>query len=146
MNKKVNLLPILALSLFLFFGFGCGRQEVKIIGQSSVTTEETEKLSPRETTQEAVSYLREVTSNPFLTQEEEERAFAEKGKRIPIDYFVLSAILYSSSASKAIINGQILEKGNTIDNKEIIDILPDAVILKDSQSEYVVRLKILAEK
>lgn len=136
---------ILGLTLLLFFGFGCERQEVEIIGQSTVPAGETEKLLPKEPAQELMLSSVEVKSNPFLT-EEEERAFAEQGKRIPIDYFVLSAILYSSSASKAIINGRILEIGDYIDNKEIIEIQPEAVILKDSQSEYIVRLKRLAEK
>lgn len=136
---------ILGLTLLLFFGFGCERQEVKIIGQSSVPAGETEKPSPKEPVQKLILSSVEVTSNPFLT-EEEERAFADLGKRIPIDYLITSAILYSPSASIAIINGRILKKGDTIDNKEIIEIQPEAVILKDSQGEYIVRLKRVTEK
>ena len=136
---------ILGLTLLLFFGFGCERQEVKIIGQSTVPAGETEKLLPKEPAQELMLSSVEVKSNPFLT-EEEERTFADLGNRIPIDYLTISAILYSPSASRTIINGQILKKDDTIDNKEIIEIQPEAVILKDSQSEYIVRLKRLTEK
>ena len=78
-------------------------------------------------------------TNPFLS-EEEEKTF---GKSILIDYLLLSAILYSSfsSNSRAIINGQILKIGNYIDNKEVVKIEPEEVILKDDQNEYCVRLK-----
>lgn len=136
---------ILGLTLLLFFGFGCERQGIKIIGQSTVPAGETEKLLPKEPAQELMLSSVEVKSNPFLT-EEEERTFADFGNRIPIDYLTISAILYSPSASRAIINGQILKKDDTIDNKEIIEIQPEAVILKDSQSEYIVKLKRLTEK
>ena len=39
------------------------------------------------------------------------------------------------------INGRILESGNQIDGKEVFDIKAEEVILKDSQNEYVLRLK-----
>jgi hypothetical protein len=87
----------------------------------------------------------ELEQNPFLT-DEEEREFADLGEAAldaaPIDYLALSAILYSpSNKSRAVINGRILEIGSQIDNKEIIEINAEAVILKDAQAEYIIKLK-----
>lgn len=82
-----------------------------------------------------------LTRNPFLSAEEEIE-FRGAGKAVPIDYLKLSAILYSSAdKSKAILQGRILEKGDSIDDKEIIEIRPEAVILKDAATEYIVRLR-----
>lgn len=79
--------------------------------------------------------------NPFLT-EEEEREFADAGKAIPIEHLRASAIIYTSSRkSKAIINGQVFKIGDYVDNKEIVEIQSEAVILKDAAAEYIVRLR-----
>lgn len=84
-----------------------------------------------------------LKNNPFLTSQEE-KVYANTGKYVPIDYLNLSAIIYSSASRRAIVDGNILEIGNTIDNKKVIDIRPEEIILKDSQSEYVLRLKKVA--
>ena len=82
-----------------------------------------------------------IAHNPFLT-EEEEKEFTDLGKAVTIDYLIPSAILYSSAnKNKVIINGQILKIGNTIDNKEIIKIEAEEVILKDSLNEYSIKLR-----
>jgi len=76
--------------------------------------------------------------NPFLTKEEEE-IFQYSKARTPIDYLNLSAIFYSAESNKsmAIIDGEILREGQTIDNKRIVKIQPKAVILEDEQSAYL---------
>jgi hypothetical protein len=79
-------------------------------------------------------------TNPFLTAQEEQY-YKEDYLGARLDYLLLSAILYFPGDSKAIINGQIVTVSDSIDNKEIVKILPDAVILQDSKGEYLVSLK-----
>jgi len=83
----------------------------------------------------------EARANPFLTQREE-KALVELGNALPLDYLKVSAIFYSSfsSQSRAIINGKVLILGDSIDNKEIIKINPEEVVLKDSQGRYVAKM------
>lgn len=116
-------------SLIVLF-FGCAKKEAAAETQSMLL----EQTAP---------IPENPVRNPFLTQEEEqEKELAGAGNRISLDYPILSAILYSSfQISKAIINGEILKIGDYIDNKEIIEIQPEAVILKDAQAQYIIRLK-----
>lgn len=87
----------------------------------------------------------ENSPNPFLTREEEE-SFKDTGKRIPLGSMMLSAVVYSQvEKSKAIINGRILREGDLIENKQVIEIQPEAVVLKDIQGEYIVTLKNVLE-
>lgn len=91
--------------------------------------------------QEAAFLLNEITRNPFLT-EAENTVPAEVKKTVIIDYLSVSAILYSDKGkSKAIINGQIIETGDSIDNKKVTEIQPETVTLKDDGNEYLVKLK-----
>ena len=77
--------------------------------------------------------------NPFLTLDEEKEFSGEK--KI-IGYLNLSAVFYSPGHSYAIIDGRIVKEKDTIDNKEIIRINPESVVLRDaSGAEYVVRMK-----
>ncbi len=79
--------------------------------------------------------------NPFLTQKEE-KVLAELGNAIPLEYLQVSAIFYSASSfqSRAIIDGKVLVLGDSIDNKEIIKINPEDVVLEDSQGHYVAKM------
>ena len=83
----------------------------------------------------------EARANPFLTQREE-KALVELGNALPLDYLQVSAIFYSSfsAQSRAIIDGKVLVLGDSIDNKEIIKISPEEVVLKDSQGRYVAKM------
>jgi hypothetical protein len=83
----------------------------------------------------------EGRSNPFLTQKEE-KALVEMGNAIPLDYLRVSAIFFSelNSRSRAIIDGKVLVLGDSIDNKEIIKINPEDVVLADSQGQYVAKM------
>lgn len=125
-------------SAFIFVSVGCAKKEPALPpagpfpeAQKNVT-EQTEEETPK---------LIKRARNPFLTDEEEE-GFTDSGNAIPIDYLILTAILYSPpNKSKAIIDGQILEIGSYIDNKEAVEIQPEAVILKDARAQYIIRLK-----
>jgi len=83
----------------------------------------------------------EARTNPFLTQKEE-KALVELGNALPLEYLQVSAIFYSSfsSQSRAIIDGKVLVLGDSIDNKEIVKINPEEVVLKDSQGRYVAKM------
>jgi hypothetical protein len=117
MNKGI--IPALVLMVAIFFLSGYADKEEA----GKIENNNTERL------------------NPFLTREEEEIFRRLKG-RIPIDYLNLSAIFYSpDNESRVIIDGQILRKGQTIDSKKIVEIQPEVVILKDTQGEYIMRLK-----
>jgi len=86
-----------------------------------------------------------VRVNPFLTIEEEGLFKALDGAT-SIDYLNLSAIFYSPGASKAIINGYVLEVNDSVDGKKVTDIESDRVILKDSEGKYVVMLRKIGHK
>lgn len=142
---KTLLFIVLCVTLVL----GCAKKEIAQIPAENfgppTDSPPTQPVQPAQTrlsgqAKEAVSPVSELAQNPFLTDEEEK--FAGLGKVIPIDYLAVSAILYSSSnRSKAIIDGKILEVGGSVDNKKIVEILPEAVILKDAQAEYIVQLR-----
>ena len=82
-----------------------------------------------------------LRSNPFLTQKEE-KALINMGNVIILEYLNVSAIFYSpfDSQSRAIIDGKVLVLGNSIDNKEIMKINPENVVLEDSQGQYVAKM------
>ncbi|TAN62297.1 hypothetical protein EPN16_01850 [bacterium] len=144
MDKR--LLLISALVVFLFAG--CGKQEPPAPVDEADTPAAESSAGPEKTTralagQEADPASDELTRNPFLSAEEESE-FRDAGKAIPLDTLTLSAILYSSAdKSKAILQGRILQKGDSIGDKKIIEIRPEAVILKDAATEYIIRLKSL---
>lgn len=78
--------------------------------------------------------------NPFLTAQEE--AFFSIEKREIIEYLTVNAVFFSPGHSYAVIDGSMLKEKDTIDNKEIIEINPAGVILKDSRdNEFVVNVK-----
>ncbi len=131
----------------MFLLAGCARKEETVLinddgaqtAESAIALNEERASSPA--LNGSIKTADELLRNPFLSREEE-KEFADAGKAVPIDYLNLSAILYSATAqSKAIINGRILQIGAAIDGKEVTDIRPEAVILKDAASEYIVRLK-----
>ncbi|MEK7578605.1 MAG: hypothetical protein AAB456_02710 [Patescibacteria group bacterium] len=123
--------------------FGCTKKEAAPItaneaGQQDETAAAQTQDKPLEQIMQAA---KEPIRNPFLT-EEEENELIDTGNLIPADYLILSAVIYSSlNKSKAIVNGQILKMGDYVDNKEIIEIQPEAVILKDARAQYIIRLK-----
>lgn len=126
------------------------KQEIplEIMNKGKIQTAEQNKTTLTENTKtpaEQILRPEEPLRNPFLT-EEEEKAFADLDNRVPIDYLSLSAILYSAQESRAIINGRIVREGDIIDNKEIIKINPENIILKDADNEYTIRLKEVLRK
>lgn len=53
----------------------------------------------------------------------------------------LSAIIYGEGRGLAIINNQILRVGDRVGNKEVVEIKPDRVILRDEAGDEDLRVK-----
>ena len=133
--------------LFLFFlcalpFTGCAKKEIaQSHNEPAADTQAAVQTQGEAPQQKAEFSLNEITRNPFLT-EAENTVPAEAKKTILIDYLSASAILYSErGTSKAIINGQIIETGDSIDNKQVTKIQPETVTLKDDGNEYLVKLR-----
>jgi len=124
---------------FILVSVGYAKKE-SALPPAGAFSPKAQKNVPEQTKEELADLIKRAR-NPFLTDEEEEE-FDDSVKAIPIDYLRLTAILYSPpNKSKAIIDGRILEIGSYIDNKETVEIQPEAVILKDAQAEYIIKLK-----
>lgn len=83
-----------------------------------------------------------LTKNPFLTGDEL-REFRNMGYEEDT-YLSLSGIFYSEipDSSYAIINGRVLRVNDVVENKKVIEISPEQVILEDFQNKkYVLSLK-----
>lgn len=148
MNRAlVSILKKWRISVFsaalLALSFGCAKKETDAIaineaGRQDETSAAKIQDKPLEQIMQAAKAL---IRNPFLTEEEENR-FIDTGNLSPADHLILSAVMYSSlNKSRAIVNGQILKMGDYIDNKEIVEILPEAVILKNARAQYIIKLK-----
>jgi hypothetical protein len=126
---------VLVLLVFLTFGTAISHAE-----ETSRVYEKSAVLTQESNIELVGSLIQGKRENPFLTMEEE-LSLSESRFLTPIDYLNLSAVLYSPGESKVIINGYILKERDYIDNKEIIEIHHNAVILKDSQGKYLVGLR-----
>jgi hypothetical protein len=139
---------VLVTGSLIVLSFGCAKKESATPAASGVEAVSTQlkEAAAAETQKKLLEQTapgqEKPMRNPFLTQEEEqEKELVGSGNRISLDYLILSAILYSSfHTSKAIIDGEILRIGDYVDNKEIVEIQPEAVILKDAQTQYIVKL------
>jgi len=96
-------------------------------------TAKTEKPGPE------TGPLREETPNPFLTREERE-ALKKQGTLPVLDYLTVSAIMYSPGGRRAVIDGRIVEEGDSIDGKEIVRIEAEQVVCRDAFREYIIAI------
>lgn len=129
--------------LLLAISFGCTKKETAsvVANEAGPQDEMAAAQIQDKPLEQIIQAAKEPIHNPFLTEEEESKLI-DTGNLIPADYLTLSAVIYSTlNKSKAIVNGQILKMGDYIDNKEIVEIQPEAVILKDAQAQYIIRLK-----
>jgi DNA-binding transcriptional MerR regulator len=98
---------------------------------------------PEEIAQEVLSPEEEdpsLRTNPFLAPEEEDFLKSQEGKLV-INYLKLTAVFYSPPSSRAIIDGKIFKEGDIVDNKQIVKINPEEIILKDTKGEYIISMK-----
>lgn len=133
-----------ALIIGLFLISGCARK-------ASVAPKESQKpplLQSEEKTGREIVTLAEKNDerirNPFLSEDSENKEILFTNSRentTLIHSLNLSAVFYSPEhTNRAIINGEILKKGDSLGNKKIVDIQPEAVILEDGVSQYTVKL------
>ena len=81
--------------------------------------------------------------DPFLTTEEAQ-ALTAGAPRERLDSLRVTAILYAPPRSRAIVEGRVLAEGDVIQRKQVEQIQPEAVVLKDLTAgwkEYLVELK-----
>lgn len=82
----------------------------------------------------------EEEDNPFLSRKQE-LSYEDEDERT-IENMSLTAILYSGKKSRAMVDGRIVEIGDVIDNKEVIDITSEKVIFKDFlDKQYTLKMR-----
>ena len=129
---------IVVFLLILVCFSGCERQEIKVI-REGVTALHRERPEETKEIDKPVISPAVLEVNPFLTPEEREY-FRYKGRPV-IEDLQLSAIFYSPLRRRVIIDSQILEEGDRINNKRIVQILEEGVVLRDEEDEYILKLR-----
>lgn len=123
---------------------GCQKREVKIIQKSGEIISKPEQVQKQpQAEKEAVelaAYRGGLKTNPFLSREEEEYFKQDKGQLL-IENMTISAIFYSPQRRSAIIDGRIVKEGDRIGDKTIIQIGEESVVLRDEESEYLLKLE-----
>ena len=137
----------LILCLFLMFISGCSGQQSQTAADSSGTDEQADGQS--QAAQAVVqspareispaSLENETLRNPFLSPDEE-ISFSRKTEEIALGELKISAIFYNGKKNCAIINGKIIDEGDSLDGKQIVTIDRDAVHLKDADNSYIARI------
>lgn len=138
---------------------GCGEQSSPVVTSQKLEFPAEEKfLSPQE--REKLNSVQQKTAsqpeikneqkteqeeppgrlNPFLSLDEEQYFSSTQG-RLMLNDAEVTAIFYSPPESKAIINGYVVKKNDMFEGKEVLEINPEDVVLKDAQGEYIVRMK-----
>lgn len=150
--EKKYFLPGIKISMLIsllgmeFLG-GCGRPEIEVIRPPKQTSTAPVKKSKSTRLVKKPLFSKEsFKANPFLTPEEAE--YFEKNKRERIYYLKLSAVFHGEDNARAIINGRLIKEKDIIDNKRVVKINPEEVILRDYRGkEYIIRTeKIVDEK
>ncbi len=137
-GEKFLLFVILA----FIFTQGCSKREEERsydVNEKFFENEETKEVDIKEK-KELGKLIVSLRKNPFLRWEEE-KGLVQKKMRKVIDYLDLTAIFCSPLRSFAVINGYVVEKGDVIAEKEVIEINPKSVILEDEKGEYILPLR-----
>jgi hypothetical protein len=133
----MKLICLIALILIL----GCGRKEkITYLSTSQpppqkITPEEHKEVKPKPKLPMKLSWKRD----PFLSMEEQGLKVSEELEKI--NEPKLSAIIYSPEHKLAIIEGKILKVGDKVDSKEIVEIKPEGVVLKEAGKLYLLKLE-----
>ena len=126
------------LFLAILLMWGCGsRYETTYEAPSSpkiVKIPEIVKVKTRGQFLKDVKYARD----PFVSLEKQGLQVSEELEEITQPK--LSAIIYGPGEKLAIIKGQILKTGDIVDSKEIVDIRPESIVLKESGKRYLLKL------
>lgn len=135
-----RVLFIFCITLSLFWIGGCGKNEIKVLQEGGVVSSGVNIVQQQYEVQQVESVASAgARNNPFL-EKEEEASWDLEDKSIA-ENLNLTAIFYYPPNSKAIIDGRIVKEGDIIDNKEIIKINSQEVVLRDIHNEYILKLK-----
>ncbi|MDD5669745.1 MAG: hypothetical protein PHE58_06955 [Candidatus Omnitrophica bacterium] len=154
-----NLSVFRTIFLLCVLSAGCGEQNPSVITSQKLEFPAEEKVpSPQERAQLNLMQQKPASQpevkneqkteaeepagriNPFLSLDEEEYFSSTQG-RLMLNNAEVTAIFYSPPDSKAIINGYVVKKNDMFEGKEVLEINPEDVVLKDAQGEYIVRMR-----
>lgn len=134
----------------VFFLLGCQNEAKPVVKKKKNKTAKPQPAVVQQLTEQLQSQVKaiqetEERTNPFLSEKEEGALKSKEGK-VEISYLNIAAIFYAPPYSKAIIEGRVVGEGDILDNKEIIKIEPEEIILKDTQGEYIIQLHAVLTK
>ncbi len=147
MDRKI--FYILVILFILFFSSCAKEEEARAIKKSARNGKDKEKasvdLANVSSSQENITVNFDKQRNPFLSPEEELK-FRDKEGRLIIDKPRVLAVFSSPGKSGAIIGRRVYKVGDILDNKEIIEISPSGVILKDRHTQYILKIPDIIER
>ncbi len=135
--------------LIILLVTGCGGADIEIISsnlKSSFDEGQSFQDGKEQLENEKVMeglVLGEIDRNPFLGEKEEseDREGKSVEKMEVLDNLKLTAVFFSPGKSYAVVNGRIIKERTFIDNKEVVSINKDYIVLQDSQGKkYLVRI------
>jgi len=130
-KKEIGILLIL---LLVFSGWGCQKKE-EISKKTPVRMERTEKkIESKGLTPKPFIYDRKGKRDPFIPLEE-----TEKGTKLA--WLSLEGILWTPERPLAIINDQIVSKGDIVQGAKVINIKKEGVTLRYGEEETFLKLK-----
>jgi len=145
----IKIMMISAISILALAGCDSGTDSGEYIPEEPVTgsSQMASVIVPAQTVGAAAGYNETavpfdvtVRRNPFLSRDEE--AIFSKESRELLDNMNLSGVFYSPPASYAIIDGRIVKESEIVEEKQVVRIDQEEVVLRDSYgNEYVVRIK-----
>ncbi|NOX98066.1 MAG: general secretion pathway protein GspB [Nitrospirae bacterium] len=130
-KKKLGILLIL---LLVFSVWGCQRKEEASKKTASPVERTEKKIASKDLTPEPFVYDRKGKRDPFIPLEE-----TEKGTKLA--WLSLEGILWKPEKPLAIINDQIVSKGDIVQGAEVIKIKEDGVTLRYGEEETFLKLK-----
>lgn len=140
-NKKLIAAIVLGIGAVISLAYGIfsppkGRSSaartapIKESGISLPVTESHQAMSPIKRRAKRSSFT-DWARSPFIP----------KGMKGPSYQMELSGILGSGKNLKAMINGEVVGKGDKIGSTTVVDILPDRVTLNDGSKDIVLRME-----
>ncbi len=121
--------------LLILGGWSCRRKEEPPEGSPASRIEKSGKeIKSKNLTPEPFIYDSQRKRDPFVPLEG-----VEEGPKLA--WLSLEGILWNPESPRAIINDQIVTKGDIVQGAEVVDIKKDGVILRYGKEESILRLK-----
>ena len=132
---KTDKFCLLLIIFLIFSGWSCQRKgEVPEVVTTSRIEGSGEGIESETLSHEPFVYDSQGKRDPFVSLERSEEGLKLTG-------FSLEGILWNSERPLAIINDQIVTRGDVVQGAEVVDIKEDRVILRYGKEESVLRLK-----